>query len=303
VDSITGIFAQADRVLRRLPDAALITLGAAVLLALAALKAWATWHEVPVADFFLAPVAMVAWLARARITAYAMTALAAGSTIVMAGAAGAPPAAGFIGAGFRLVYYLVVVALVREAHKLVLAHAEEARVDALTAVANRRGFLEAAGYELARMRRTPRPLSLLYLDVDDFKRVNDSFGHAAGDEVLRSIGRVLSGDLRSTDVVARLGGDEFVVLMPETDQPAVRHVTRRLREDLKRVRLPDGASIPCSIGVATLRAAPESVAELIRQADELMYRAKRRGGDRVETALVESPSPQARRSFRTAALV
>jgi diguanylate cyclase (GGDEF)-like protein len=293
---MTSLFARADRALRRLPEAVLIAAAVAALLALASVKASTSWQNVPLVDFFLVPVAAVAWLVRSRAWGYAMAVLAAVLTVWVATAAGAPLAAGLVGAAVRLVYYLIVVVLVGEALRLVLAHREEARVDALTGIANMRAFQEAAEREIERTRRTPQPLSLLYLDVDHFKDVNDSFGHGAGDDLLRSIGHVLTCEARSTDIVARLGGDEFAVLMPETDRLAAGHMARRLREELARVRLPDERPVRCSIGVATQLTAPIGVQELLHHADELMYRAKQRGPGMIEAAQVAaSPVRSARR--------
>ena len=281
---MTSLFARADRTLRRLPDAALLAIGIAILLGLTAIKVTTEWHDVPIVDFFLVPVGAVAWLARSRAWGYAAAVLAAALTvwIARAGAANAPLGPVLISAGFRLVFYVIVVALVGQARSLVRAHADEARIDALTGTANTRAFRETAAREIVRGRRYPSPLSVLYLDVDDFKAVNDSFGHGAGDRVLKSIGHVMACSVRASDLAARLGGDEFVVLMPETDRLAAGQVARRVREDLARVKLPDGRPLRCSIGVATLATPPADVDELIHHADELMYRAKQRGKDRIE---------------------
>ncbi|HTX69473.1 MAG TPA: GGDEF domain-containing protein [Thermoleophilia bacterium] len=287
---MTSLFSRLDRTARRLPDAVLMAIAVAILFLLAAIKVSTAWHDVPIVDFFLVPVASMAWLARSRAWGYVTALLAAAITIVVArlGAPDAPLAAALVSAGFRLVYYLVVVALIEEAHKLVLAHAEEARVDPLTGVANTRAFREEATREIERSRRYPRPLSLLYLDVDDFKTVNDSSGHEVGDRLLASIGHAMACSVRSTDLVARVGGDEFVALMPETDRLAAGQVARRARAELARVRMPDGRSARCSIGVVTLSSPPASVDELIHHADDLMYRAKQRGKDGIESAQVAS---------------
>jgi len=289
---MTSLFAQADRTLRRLPDAILTALGVAVLLALAAVTLSTTWHDVPVIDFFLVPVAAIAWLARTRVWGYAAAVIAAALTVwaAMEGVTDAPTAAALVSAGFRLAFYVAVVWLVGQARELIRAHAEEARVDALTGTANARAFREAAELEIERDRRSPRPLSVLYLDVDDFKQVNDSFGHTAGDRLLRSVGHVMTCSVRSTDLVARIGGDEFMVLMPETDRSAAARVASRMREDLGRVELPGARPLRCSIGVATLVTPPADVDELIHDADELMYTAKQRGKDRIVAEQVATPA-------------
>ena len=128
--------------------------------------------------------------------------------------------------------------------------------------------------------------------------INDSSGHGIGDRLLQSIGHVMTCSVRATDLAARLGGDEFVVLMPETDRLAAGQVARRVRENLARVELPDGRPLQCSIGVATLATPPADVDELIRHADELMYRAKQRGKDRIEMAYVAAAGILRGRSAR-----
>src|SRR5437773_2624774 len=122
--------------------------------------------------------------------------------------------------------------------RLRLAHARErelARRDALTGAPNARAFYELAGAEIARARRYIHPFSVAYLDLDDFKLVNDRLGHLAGDAVLRSVARALGGVLRASDVVARLGGDEFAVLLPEAGAAPARLATDKLRQALAEV--------------------------------------------------------------------
>ena len=168
------------------------------------------------------------------------------------------------------------------------ARETEARTDFLTGTANARAFEEAAAAEIERGRRYGHELSLLYLDLDDFKTVNDTFGHRSGDSVLAEIGHVMRCTVRSHDLVARLGGDEFAVLMPESNRFAALAVARRVREEVGRVTDPDGRPVRCSsIGVASYPKPPASVDGLIHDADTLMYRAKEQGKDRIESAEFE----------------
>ena len=166
-------------------------------------------------------------------------------------------------------------------------HARErqfARRDALTGVANARAFLEAIDRELARMRRTASPLILAYVDLDHFKKVNDSLGHAAGDELLREVAGRLTESLRSVDLVARLGGDEFALLLPDTDAAAGGIALERCHEAVRAaVRNTPGlpADVGATIGAIVFRHAPPSAEAAIRAADDRMYRAKRAGRDQV----------------------
>ncbi len=175
----------------------------------------------------------------------------------------------------------LLLAVVLDAFKRRLLHEQQAaRTDPLTSLSNRRAFVEAAWLELERGRRHGRPLSLLYLDCDDFKSVNDRRGHVAGDAVLSAVGTTLRQAVRGLDTVARLGGDEFGVLLPEVDRAGAEALAERLRVQLREAVAGRGDDVTFSMGVATFLEPPASVDEMILRADELMYQAKRSGKDR-----------------------
>ena len=152
-----------------------------------------------------------------------------------------------------------------------------ARTDYLTGAFNGRSFGETAAAEIARARRHSHPFSVAYIDVDDFKQINDRQGHSAGDRLLKTVADGLRRNVRGVDTVARIGGDEFAVLMPETDaraaQVAMRRTRRRLLEEARRAGWP----VTISVGVVTFDHAPDSVDDLLRAADDVMYSAKRGG--------------------------
>ena len=159
-----------------------------------------------------------------------------------------------------------------------------AYTDSLTGVANRARFLALAEREVARAQRYRRPLSLLVLDVDHFKRINDSFGHLAGDAALRELGLALAGSVRASDLVGRLGGEEFGVVLPETDVRAATELAERLRTSVHRVMVPnegDGAAMSVTIGASELATQTEGLRELLIRADRALYQGKRDGRDRV----------------------
>jgi diguanylate cyclase (GGDEF)-like protein len=171
-------------------------------------------------------------------------------------------------------------------HKAIEAQLHQfAESDALTGVANRRLFFQRAVLEIARARRARRPLSVVSLDIDHFKRINDSHGHAAGDEVLKALCRDCSALLRQVDLFARIGGEEFAVLLPETAMAEAHRTTERLRQSLARqVVTFDGRQISFTVsaGVAALRAGDVTIDDCMRRADEALYRAKNGGRNRVE---------------------
>ena len=161
--------------------------------------------------------------------------------------------------------------------------AELARTDALTGVPNRRRFEEALEQELARSEREASPLSLIFVDLDHFKRVNDDFGHDVGDAVLVAAARFLQSRLRPYDTLARWGGEELVILLPETSGEQACAIAERLRAGLASVIVPScPRSVTGSFGVARRRGG-EAASELLRRADEAAYRAKQGGRNRVES--------------------
>ncbi len=149
-----------------------------------------------------------------------------------------------------------------------------------------RAFLTSAEAELERSRRYRHQLSLLYLDVDDFKAVNDRLGHGEGNRLLRRLTVVLTAELRSVDLAARLGGDEFAVLMPETGSRAARQLAGRLLAALSAEQASDGAPLSCSCGLVTFRLPPESVDALLEAGDRLMYEAKAAGKGRLQSMVL-----------------
>lgn len=155
------------------------------------------------------------------------------------------------------------------------------RTDQLTGVMNRRAFEEIVEYEILSLQRQNAPFSLAYLDLDNFKEVNDRFGHKRGDELLKSVVACLREHLRRTDVVARLGGDEFTIFFPATDQPAVQCVMAKLKEQLQILSAENRWPITFSIGVITIVDSRYTLDEVITQADRLMYDVKRSGKNDV----------------------
>ncbi len=166
-----------------------------------------------------------------------------------------------------------------------------ARTDALTQIANRRAFIEAASLELERARRHGRPLTLAYVDCDDFKRVNDRLGHAEGDALLVTVAQTLRGATRAVDAVARLGGDEFGLILPETDAAMASAMLARLRTTLlEAVARHGGWQVGFSIGAAVFLRAPGDVDELMARADELMYAAKREAKGSLRLGVFDVPA-------------
>lgn len=162
-----------------------------------------------------------------------------------------------------------------------------ARTDTLTGLMNRKAFLERLEGEVARAGRHQRPLSVAYIDLDGFKAVNDGFGHAVGDEVLRIVSGVLRTAIRGEDVPARLGGDEFAILLPETDPDIAPRVIERVRGEIEDRMHAFGWQVTCSVGLVTTTLPGTSVDTLLHRADQLMYEVKNDGKNALRQVFLE----------------
>ncbi|BAS29429.1 GGDEF domain-containing protein [Limnochorda pilosa] len=182
---------------------------------------------------------------------------------------------------------LVLASLAAMAVKTSRLHAETLRLaitDGLTELFNYRYFHERIREYVAAAGRQAEPLSMLMVDVDAFKLVNDRFGHQVGDRVLREIGDVLRANVRAGDMVARYGGEEFTVLLPGTSAEEATWIAERIRQQVRSTSFSKGVHLTVSIGVASYPTHAASDEDLVRLADEMAYAAKRSGRDRVTVA-------------------
>jgi diguanylate cyclase (GGDEF)-like protein len=197
---------------------------------------------------------------------------------------------GFLEGGEHPSYRFEMVAALAEVCAAGLRHAEllerlrsQVFIDIVTNCYNRRAFEEHLNVELVRARRYTRPLGLLLLDLDDFKRVNDAMGHPTGDYALQRIGETLRATFRTTDRVCRYGGDEFAVIFPETSRDDVLRLAERLRRQIARL-FPDQVvphPITASIGVAAYPGEGLRSEDLVRAADRALYASKAAGRNQV----------------------
>lgn len=160
--------------------------------------------------------------------------------------------------------------------------------DDLTGIYNSRHFFKQLKNEIERTNRYGHPLSLLILDLDNFKNYNDCYGHVAGDEVLAKTGKILQNSLRKTDSAYRYGGEEFTVILPETDGNAAAHFAERIRQGIEKhafvIERGRSLSVTASIGIAQYKTG-EHISAFIKRADENMYTAKKQGKNRIFLSL------------------
>jgi diguanylate cyclase (GGDEF)-like protein len=177
----------------------------------------------------------------------------------------------------RLAFFLIITFLLSSLKSsLNLAH-----IDHLTSAINSRYFYEIVQMEINRFQRNQRPFTVAYIDIDNFKAVNDQFGHKVGDQVLITLVNSVSKVIRKSDFVARLGGDEFAVLFPETDQEAAQIIFSKIQNSFMEAVEQKNWSITFSVGLLVCKVTPPTTDELIRRADELMYLAKSDGKNTI----------------------
>jgi len=153
--------------------------------------------------------------------------------------------------------------------------------DPLTDIANRRKMQLCLNEEIKRMERTGLPFSIILMDLDFFKKINDTYGHEVGDKVLKEFSKTISAHIRALDIFGRMGGEEFLLICPNTSETGVLNLAEKLRKEVEKIPLPDGTNLTASFGCAT-RAKGESESSLLSRADQAMYRAKELGRNRVE---------------------
>jgi diguanylate cyclase (GGDEF)-like protein len=237
---------------------------------------------------YLLPLAAAAWLSGWR-AAFVIAVLAAfahfGSRLWTygLGASWAPLAWDALS---LLAMFVLFVWFVLWLHRTIAGVIRDARIDTVTGLARRGVFQERGRWELARAARYARALTVVYIDIDRFKAVNDEFGHEAGDRVLGAVGALLQKGVRTFDLAARLGGDEFGLLLPETNETEAGVLLKRLCAKLREAARPDGSVLTFSIGaVTTVNASDDSFDTLLAHADALMYDVKNstRNGLRQKT--------------------
>jgi diguanylate cyclase (GGDEF)-like protein len=239
--------------------------------------------DVSLLVFFLIPIFLGVWFVgkRAGLLISVISAVAWLLNAIPDTHPYAHPSIPYWNVGLRLVFLLIFTYMLA-AFKKVLAHEQElARTDYLTGVANRRFFYEQARTEIRRAHRHEHPFTIAYMDIDDFKEVNDQSGHSTGDVLLRTVSETIRRDVREIDVLARLGGDEFAILLPETGEDAARAVVRRVQKGLMEMVKERNWPVTFSVGVATWVTPPRDVDEIIKRADQLMYSVKNSGKNMI----------------------
>lgn len=238
-----------------------------------------TGFELSFTVFYIFPVALASWtLGKAKgLAVGAVSAAALQGANFLSGEKFPSPLIPVWNTITSFGFFLVLSFLITEVHALLQNESYLSRTDFLTGILNRRAFFESATLELQKLARTCRPLTIVYMDVDNFKAVNDCSGHETGDSLLVHLTNVLKLQLRATDYIARMGGDEFAFLLPETDnigaRKAIPRLHRVLLEEMQQKQWP----VTFSMGVLICNTSPPGLKEMLHLADHLMYGAKKEG--------------------------
>jgi len=279
-DSFPGLILE---YLSKLPQSLLILVGSVMVLLVGILNHIAG-PELSSTIFYLIPIALATWFTQ-RSIGLILSILSALTWLIADLTSGATYSSSDIPYwnGVARLSSFFILAFILSALKSTLKQEKElSRSDFLTGIRNRRYFIELANMEISRARRYEHPFTIVCLDLDNFKAVNDCSGHSTGDLLLRLVARTTRENIRVTDTVARIGGDEFAILMPETG----REVAEVIMQRVKRVNLDymrkHGWPVTLSIGVVTFTSPPSTVDEVLRVSDRLMYSAKNNGKNSIQ---------------------
>lgn len=187
----------------------------------------------------------------------------------------------FWNCGVRFSFFLVITILTASVKKKLEQEEALADTDYLTGIKNSRSFYEHLQSESLRSMRYHRPFTLAYIDIDNFKQINDSFGHDVGDEVLKIFSKVMHENIRQSDIISRLGGDEFAALFPETNFDASEAIIQNLLPILRKAITDNGWPVTFSIGAVTFEGPLDSLREMVKKVDDLMYRVKKTGKNNI----------------------
>ena len=235
---------------------------------------------------FLAPVSLVAWsagkqagifIAVASAAAGLFSDFAAQRSLILSSV---PYWSAFSNLGIYLIVTLLLPALKKERQEA------QARLDYLTGISNKKYFLELIGMEIERARRYRHPFTIAYLDIDNFKSLNQRLGHSSGDTVLQTVARSIKEKIRTVDHLARMGEDEFAMIFPETQPDPAKIVIRRIQQNLQDAAQKNEWPVTFSIGVATFMQPPDTAEQILKKLQELIASVKTDGKNAVKHEII-----------------
>jgi diguanylate cyclase (GGDEF)-like protein len=269
--------------LSRLPQLLLIAIAILMVVLVGNLNQMAG-PEISSTIFYLIPIVFVTWFTN-RSIGFIFSILSTLTWLIADLASGTPHLQSDIpywNGIARLSSFFILTFILSALKNTLRQEKEYSRTDFLTGIRNRRYFIELLNMEIKRARRYEHPFTMVCIDLDNFKTVNDCFGHTTGDILLRLVARTIQKNIRATDTVARLGGDEFAILLPETGRNEAEVIMQKVQkinlDMLRRHEWP----VTLSIGVVTFTSPPSTVDETLRRSDQLMYSGKNNGKNSIQ---------------------
>jgi diguanylate cyclase (GGDEF)-like protein len=261
----------------------IVVIGIALLLIIGMID-YVTGFEISMSFFYIAPVGLVTWYAGKRL-GLALSIIARAILFLIAIVTNqkySHPAILYWNIFLEFAYYFLIVLLITKVKTNIDFEKQLARTDTLTKIANRLMFMEQLNSCYLFSERSKEPFSLAYIDVDNFKNINDKYGHEKGDDVLQAIATLLISQLRRIDTVARLGGDEFVILLPNTNTIGAQNLVDKIQLSIQDNFNITNLKVTTSIGVVTFKNLLASSTEAIKIADSLMYTVKQSGRNAIK---------------------
>jgi diguanylate cyclase (GGDEF)-like protein len=260
----------------------LLALGGGLLVGLIGLLDYATGPELSFAIFYLVPIALAAWWGGfAQGILMSMACAFSWQMVEIAEGSNAAPIIHVWNGCARFGVFVITSSLLSRLRVSLFLEKKLARSDSLTGAANGRTFYESVSLAVERTLRNEQPLTLAYLDLDNFKWLNDKRGHFAGDQALCDLVRTVHDSIRTTDLFARLGGDEFALLLPECGEDGAKLILERIQNRFDVVMSKKEWPVTISVGAMTFPQPLRDVDALVRRVDDLMYRAKKAGKNRI----------------------
>jgi diguanylate cyclase (GGDEF)-like protein len=255
-------------------------------------------YELSFSVFYLLPIWIAAWYGDRRM-GYLACAMSGATWMIVEQTTGVAYSQNWVlfwNSAVRLVFFIVVAYLIAELRTQLNRQQDLARTDNLTGLLNRSGFFERARIIVNAASRYGYAIAIAYIDIDNFKRINDTLGHSKGDEALKAVASLLGGSSRDSDAVARFGGDEFVVLLPDTSLAGAHAYFNKLHAELQsEIHQQGWSTLGFSIGAVVCEQAPADISDALRLADDLMYRRKRAGKAGVIVEAAHQPNKNIRR--------
>lgn len=248
-----------------------------------------TGYELSFSIFYLIPILMIVWL---RGAWKAIIIAIIGSVVwfyvdIASGHYYSRPLILLWNTVLKIILFTIIAVLFGKVKKEIELEKKLSRLDALTGLDNRMSFMDKAKKEKNRSFRFKRPFTIVYIDIDNFKQLNDTFGHSKGDILLQDLGNAIGENIRIYDIAARLGGDEFIIFSPETNKEQAQESVNRIKTCVEKILCRHLSCLTLSMGVVTVTNPAYSVEEIIKIADVLMYSVKKNSKNGIKYQMLD----------------